>query len=91
MIGNNWNQFLELSTNAFSQEVVDMAGGFKFGDNVGIWDLCEDEKVKTRIEACKDPSLVLIYGLSRKENCIVVLFVAMFECFKLSVSFSSQL
>jgi hypothetical protein len=68
-----------------------MPGGFKFSDNVGIWDLCEDEKIKIEIKTCRDPSLVLIYGLFRDKNYIVVLFVVMFECFKLNVSFSSQL
>jgi hypothetical protein len=67
-----------------------MANGFKFGDNVGIWDSCEDEKIKIGIKICRDPSLILIYGLSKEENCIMVLFVAMFECFNLSVNFFSQ-
>jgi hypothetical protein len=49
------------------------------GDIIFIWDLSEDGKVQIGVGQCKDPLLVLIYGVSGVENCIVITIISMVE------------
>jgi peptidyl-tRNA hydrolase len=52
------------------------------GNNVSIWDLRENEKVKIGIGTCRDPSLVPIYVVLGVETYTMALIEAMFEAFE---------
>jgi hypothetical protein len=47
-----------------------------------IWDSSEDGRVQIGVGQCKDPSLVLIYGVTGVENCIVGTIISMVEAFE---------
>jgi hypothetical protein len=59
-----------------------MAEGFMFGSFVNIWDSCKNEWLKIRIGTSRDPTLVLIYGPCKVENCMVVSSETMHEAFE---------
>jgi len=46
------------------------------GDIISIWDSSKDGRVQIGVGKCKDPSLVLIYGVSGVENCIIVTIIS---------------
>ncbi len=48
-----------------------------FGNNVGIWDSWETERVMIGSGTYKDPSPILIYATSCVETCIMVLVETM--------------
>ncbi len=45
------------------------------GDTVCIQDSNKDGRARIGVGQCKDPSLVLIYGVNGMENCIVVTII----------------
>jgi hypothetical protein len=56
-----------------------MDQGFMFSSSINIWDVHENEKVKTGIGTCRDLLIIPIYGPCGVENCIVVLIESMNE------------
>jgi hypothetical protein len=52
------------------------------GDTVSIWDSSKDGRVQIGVGQCKDPLLVLIFGVSGVEKCIIVTIISMFEVFE---------
>jgi hypothetical protein len=52
------------------------------GDTIFIWDSNEDGRVQIGIGQCNNPLLVLIYGVSGMENCIVITIISMIEVFE---------
>jgi len=52
------------------------------GDIVSIWDSSKDGRVQIGVGQCKDPLLVLIFGVSGVEKCIIVTIISMFEVFE---------
>jgi hypothetical protein len=49
------------------------------GDIIFIWDLNKDGKVQIGVGQCKDPLLVLIYGVSGVKKCIFVTIISVVE------------
>ncbi len=52
------------------------------GDTISIWDFSKDGRVQIGVGQCKNPLLVLIYGVSGVENCIVITIISMIEAFE---------
>jgi hypothetical protein len=59
-----------------------MANGIIFGNNVGIWDSWEIERVMIGSGTCKAPSPIPIYVISGVDTRIVVLIETMLEAFE---------
>lgn len=62
-----------------------MIANMHVGDIVCIQDSNKDGKVRIGVGKCKDPLLVLIYGASGMENCIVVIIVSMVIAFVMKI------